>query len=647
MRNRIHHHVKSPLIRQACLCFALVLTAVCLCPSAQAEAVSVPVTVYLDQPIGEISPYLYGQFIEHIESCIYNGLWAEMLLDRKFYYPVGEKDMSPWKAKPKDLVEMNRDLTCGDEQSAFLMEGATLTQQQIALEAVDYTGYLYAACPDGGTAQITVSLRTIHGQQDVSLEIVGNELMKYSYQFACDQDTPYGFFDISVQSGSCVVDSLSLMPADNWHGMRADTLALLKELDATIYRWPGGNFLSGYDWKDGIGDRDYRVSKRNLHYMGLESSFANEAQMKISDKNNLEYLGFYGGIEPNDFGTDEFMLLCEYLECDAMMMVNTGLGSSDDAADLVAYMLGDASTGWGALRAANGHEAPYEVALWGVGNEMFGDWQLGHVSLAEYQKRHEAFVNAMRAIAPDISVVGVGDNWANWSRDLLKSQAANMNYIDEHLYSARHETDVVLHVSDVEANLSLRIRNHRAITAANRDARHVGMMLLEYAYDKVTTPSRLKDGLGIGVFLNTMVNHADAVKGACYSSTINAMQGCITTTDTDAVMQASGLTLMVYRQDMGNLAVRCKHESDEYLSISAAVDQERNVLTLAVVNPHAYAVNINLQGMETLPVSARHVIADHPDAVNTVTEQSVRVVASSESWLVPACSMTVLTVELP
>ena len=105
-------------------------------------------------------------------------------------------------------------------------------------------------------------------------------------------------FTLSVLSGNALFDSLSLMPADNYQGMRRDTLELLKKLNGTMYRWPGGNFLSGYDWKDGIGDRDKRPSRRNLHYMGLESSFSSEAEMLASDMVNLEALGFYGGIEP-------------------------------------------------------------------------------------------------------------------------------------------------------------------------------------------------------------------------------------------------------------------------------------------------------------------------------------------------------------
>ncbi len=124
------------------------------------------------------------------------------------------------------------------------------------------------------------------------------------------------------------------MPADNVQGFRPDTLALLRELNAPVYRWPGGNFVSGYNWRDGIGDRDKRPPRKNPAWKGVEH---------------------------NDVGIHEFMALCALLETEPYIAVNSGLGDVASAADEVEYVNGAAATPMGKLRAANGHAEPYRA----------------------------------------------------------------------------------------------------------------------------------------------------------------------------------------------------------------------------------------------------------------------------------------------
>ena len=171
------------------------------------------------------------------------------------------------------------------------------------------------------------------------------------------------------------------MPADNILGWRADTLALLKELDSPVYRWPGGNFVSGYDWKDGIGDPDRRPPRKNPAWKG---------------------------VEPNDVGLHEFMDLMREIGAEPFVAVNTGLGEVDAAAEQVQYANGAADTPMGKLRAENGHPQPFGVEWWAIGNEMYGDWQLGHMPLEQYVEKHKAVVDAMRAVDPTIRPIAVG-----------------------------------------------------------------------------------------------------------------------------------------------------------------------------------------------------------------------------------------------
>lgn len=614
------------------------------CVSSFAEEQPVAqLTVLPDNVIDEISPLIYGQFIEHIESCIYNGIWSEMVLDRKFYYEVGEKGLSPWKTLEKEHVTMETKLTCGDEMAVHLTAGGGIRQQGITLESRGYAASFWAAALEGD-AEVLVTLRTVKSSTQVSILVSGSELTKYEFPLTMTDSSEYGFLEITCESGVVVLDSISLMPDDHMNGIRADTLAQLKILNASFFRWPGGNFVSGYDWKDGIGDRDWRPSKRNLHYLGLASDFENEAQMKISDKQKIETLGFYGAIEPNDFGLDEFMFMCQYLDAEPMIVVNSGLGTVEDAVDEVEYLNGSTETQWGLVRAQNGHLEPYQVELFGIGNEMFGDWQLGHMPISEYAARHQQFAKAMLAFDPGITLIGVGANTTSWTRNLLLNNVGYVDATDEHMYSQRFEGNVVSHVSGVESNLSQRIRKHRTITGVNPELRYIDFMLLEYAYDKVTMPSRLKDGLGIGVFMNTLIKNADIAKGAAYSSTVNATQGCITTTNTAAVMQGAGYVLALYRREMASVAIECRVTCDLYLNVSAAKDPETGRITIAVVNPHAAAVNISCSELEGADVVRYSIEGDSPDAHNTELVQSIRETCKEGVWITPPYSISIFVV---
>ena len=151
------------------------------------------------------------------------------------------------------------------------------------------------------------------------------------------------------------------MPADNVQGMRADTLALLKQLDSPVYRWPGGNFVSGYNWRDGIGDRDRRPPRKNPAWKGIEH---------------------------NDFGLDEFMVFCRHAGHRAVHRRQQRTGRQPQRRrGSRSTPTAPADTPGGQLRAKNGHPEPYGVSWWSIGNEMFGDWQLGHMALEKYIRK--------------------------------------------------------------------------------------------------------------------------------------------------------------------------------------------------------------------------------------------------------------------
>ena len=175
-------------------------------------------------------------------------------------------------------------------------------------------------------------------------------------------------------------------------GMRADTMKMLKELNAPLYRWPGGNFVSGYDWRDGIGDRDRRPPRKNPAWTGVEH---------------------------NDFGMNEFIHFCRLLNAEPLITVNTGFGDAYSAAAQLEYSNGSTDTLMGAARARNGMPEPFNVRYWAIGNEMFGRWQLGYMSLNHYVRKHNWVVDKMREVDPDIVPIIPRNRPSEMNNDLI------------------------------------------------------------------------------------------------------------------------------------------------------------------------------------------------------------------------------------
>jgi len=272
-----------------------------------------------------ISKYIYGQFIEHLGRCIYGGIWAEMLEDRKFYYDVGAKD-SPWKTVGGPVAMEKTDPFVGSHTPRVTAPGG-IAQGDLALrKGHKYVGRVWLA-GEAGAAPVTVSLVWGDGPEDrqtVTVEKLTAEYARTPLTFVAGADTDKGRLEIvGGGKGKVLVGPASLMPADNVSGLRADTLALLKELNAPLYRWPGGNFVSGYDRKDGIGDPDRRPPRKNPAWKG---------------------------VEPNDMGLDEFITFCRQVGAEPYITVNTGLGDVAGAADEVQYANGAADTPMGRLR---------------------------------------------------------------------------------------------------------------------------------------------------------------------------------------------------------------------------------------------------------------------------------------------------------
>jgi alpha-N-arabinofuranosidase len=529
------------------------------------------ITIEADKTGAPISPYLYGQFIEHLGRCIYGGIWAEMLDDRKFYYDVGAKE-SPWQpVGPAKLVAMSAEqpMVGAHAPRVSLAGDATphgIVQRGLGLVAgKEYVGYVWLA-GDARAAPVRVSLAwgdRPAERQSLQIATLGPQFVRSDLRFRAAAASDDGRLEItSAGSGSFRVGTLSLMPADNVDGMRADTLKLLGELNAPIYRWPGGNFVSGYDWRDGIGPRDRRPPRKNPAWKG---------------------------IEPNDFGIDEFLHFCRLLHTEPYITVNSGQGDVRLAADEVQYVNGATSTPLGKLRARNGHPLPYRVPWFSVGNEMYGKWQLGHMPLDAYMKKHNEFARAMRAVDPSIKLVGVGAA-GPWSEGMLRSCADFMDLISEHFYCGA-KPGLITHVQQIPAAVRAKAEAHRRYrreipALAGKDVR-IALDEWNYwygphAYGELGTQYYLKDALGIAAGLHELARNSDLFFMANYAQTVNVI-GALKTSKTAATLDTTGLALLLYRRHFGALPVAAS--ACPPLDVAAAWTADRKALTVAVVNP--------------------------------------------------------------
>ena len=608
-----------------------------------------------------IHPFVYGQFIEHLGRCIYGGIWAEMLEDRKFYYPVtadyqpyGENDSSdypvvrssPWQIiGPAEGVSMVREHSFVGDHTPLLHEGNGIRQKDLAVvKGKAYTGYLWARSPQG---RLEVALVTGRQRQSQSFTLSGESYARHAFTFEAPIDSEDAYLEIQVREGEAYIGTASLMPADNIRGMRADTLDLLKALNAPIYRWPGGNFVSGYEWRDGIGDRDRRPPRKNPAWTGVEH---------------------------NDFGTDEFIDFCREINTEPAIAVNTGFGDPHSAAEWVEYCNRSADTVGGRRRIDNGHAQAFDVNYWCVGNEMFGTWQLGYMQLHHYTEKHNRTARAMWEVDDSLTLIGVGaigginedhDPTAaqanrGWSRGMLESSADFMTWISEHFYDGRvpwSETgklDTIEHVGLMKKNIRRIVDQHRALQASlpNLNGRTIPIAMDEwnywhrdYVYGELGCIYDLGDGLGIAAGLHEYFRQSDLIIMANYAQTVNVI-GCIKTSKTAAEFATTGLVLKLYRERFGQIPIRLAWENEVY-DLSAALTEDGRSLTVGVVNPTDEALHLELElteagmrgnGTQSVITGERRESHNRPGRPREVDIQTLDEIDGTRPLSIPALS---------
>jgi alpha-L-arabinofuranosidase len=325
-------------------------------------------------------------------------------------------------------------------------------------------------------------------------------------------------------------------PLSDGRGFRRDVLELLRQLRVPVLRWPGGNFVSNYHWADGIGPKELRPRRPELAW---------------------------GGVEPNTFGTDEFIEYCGELGAEPYICLNMGSGSLEEALSWVEYCNEVRSTYWSERRAENGHVQPYKVTWWGLGNEMYGEWQVGALSAEEYVREATRWARAIRMIDPNVKLVSCGKTgWDVWDRVVIDAMAGIVDLHSIHIYTGSEDYWTnVLEPHQAERAIALtraaiegaayRSRIARAPRIAydewNVWFRSVGTSSLEERYS-------FADALAIGTFLNIFVRNSAWVRMANLAQMVNAIAPIVTTA-TGATVQPIYQPLLLHAQGMLDVAL--------------------------------------------------------------------------------------------
>jgi len=331
-------------------------------------------------------------------------------------------------------------------------------------------------------------------------------------------------------------------PLSDQYGYRKDVMEAVKQLNVSILRWPGGNFASGYNWKDGIGPKDQRPVRIDLAWNDLES---------------------------NRFGTDEFLRYCELIGTEPYICINAGLGTIDDARHWVEYCNESRHTYWADQRRKNGREEPYKVKYWALGNEIDGPWQLGNKSAEEYAKFALEAAKAMRLVDRDIKLVASGSSnygadWISWNRIVLQTLRNQADYIALHTYINNRDNDferflgwsqTIDHYIEVTAGLIRQAQsgqpNPRPIYIAydewNVWYRTGNREKLEEIYN-------FEDALAMGMFFNSFFRHANVVKMANLAQMVNVIAP-IMTNKQGLFLQPTYFPIVEYGKQRGNTAL--------------------------------------------------------------------------------------------
>lgn len=417
-------------------------------------------------------------------------------------------------------------------------------------------------------------------------------------------------------------------------GFRQDVLDMIKQLNVPIVRYPGGNFVSGYNWEDGTGDKAKRPKKMELAWQSIET---------------------------NEVGIDEFQEWAKRAGSEIMMAVNLGTRGADEARNLVEYCNSETDTYYANMRRANGFEKPFNIKVWCLGNEMDGPWQICSKTPYEYARIACETAKLMKWTDPSIELVACGSAHINmptfieWERTVLRECYENIDYISLHNYYGNPTDDTAAYLassaemdkfikqvaaicdevkfekkSEKTVNLSFDEWNiwfHSNEQDKQERAWQVAPPILEDIYN-------LEDAVVVGSLLITLLNNCDRVKIACLAQLVNVLAPIMTETNGRCWVQTIFYPFMYTSKYGRGTALRtfCNCDSYDtekmknipYLDAAAVISENENEISVFVVNRSMIdeaALAVDMFGFDEYNVS-EHIALEGDDlkAINTADD---------------------------
>jgi alpha-N-arabinofuranosidase len=427
-------------------------------------------------------------------------------------------------------------------------------------------------------------------------------------------------------------------PLADKQGFRSDVLNVLKRLGISILRYPGGNFASGYRWRDGVGPVNERPTRTDLAWHDIET---------------------------NRFGTNEFIQFCRKLKTEPYLVVNCGDGDMREARDWVEYCNGTRDSTLVKLRREHGYPGPHNVKFWGIGNEVDGHWQIGYKTPEEYARAFKEFGKVMKWVDPNIKLVASAvSDWKGTPVErthLFLEQAGDLvDYLSLHWYigNAANDFEAYMAVSELlDERLAAYEGLVRAISFERQIKRPIYIAIDEWNVWYRTFPAgvrekmkleeiyNLEDALATAVQLNAFIRHANMVKMANIAQIVNVIAPVFTRPD-GLVLQTIFYPFELYSCTCGTKSLDVWWEGDTFsggqyssirtLDVTSTLDERKKQLVIYVVNrslKQTMETEISLTSGSFKGIIAIHVI-NGPDIKTENTFESPGAVCTKENQIV-------------
>ncbi|GGF97955.1 arabinosylfuranosidase ArfA [Paenibacillus abyssi] len=417
------------------------------------------------------------------------------------------------------------------------------------------------------------------------------------------------------------------------NGFRRDVIELVNELQVPIVRYPGGNFVSGYNWEDSVGPKEERKRRLELAWRTIET---------------------------NEFGFNEFVDWAKKANTEVMMAVNLGTRGIDAARNLVEYSNHASGTYWSDLRRKHGYEQPHNIKTWCLGNEMDGPWQIGHKNAVEYGRTALEAAKVMKWVDPSIELVACGSSsrqmatFPDWEATVLDHTYEHVEYLSMHQYYGNADDDTPTFLArslEMDDFIRTLIATCDYMKAKKRSKKKLSLSFDEWnvwyhshAADRKMEPWQIappqlediynhEDALLVGCMLISLLKHADRVKMACLAQLVNVIAPIMTSNGGGSWRQTIFYPFMhasVYGRgkSLVPLIQSPKYDTKQitdvpYLEAIAIHNEEQDEVTVFAVNRHldsSLPLEVDLRSFGACSL-IEHIVLEHDDLKAVNTEQ--------------------------